>query len=314
MRANPCAVAVTVSVFAVAVLVPAVAVPPLALAQAFESGSRAELYRRHVLDGKEPQCRTNASCAALGVEALDAGRIKDAQSLVDMESMLADAGSLQAEEDNSPKALSSAESRVAMSLVHQGDVQASEGDFTNARAYYRSAANRTSPGGGDPILSRVNTVAQQRLAGVADKQVVQGIPASGARFARYMNLGAWSSVTLTPLKNRHGEYRLDAAFVYPTVARDGVPQATRGGVVANVRFFGGVARVPVSDQPPGALIEATSKFGNLNAYDGRPDKCLLEFRLTEAETLDVVTHGSVSACGFGARVSADGTYYLKTGS
>jgi hypothetical protein len=314
MRAKPCAVAVTVVITAVAVLVPAVLVPPLAAAQAFESGSRAELYRRHVLAGKDVQCRTNASCAALGVEALDAGRIKDAQTLVDMESMLADAATLQAEEDNSPKALSSAESRVAMALIHQGDVQASESAFTNARAYYRSAAGRTSQGGDDPMQSRVKTVAQQRLAGIADKQVVQGLPTAGARFAHYMNLGAWSSVTLTPLKGRHGEYRLDAEFVYPSVARDGEPQASTGRVVANVRFFGGVARVPVSDQPADTLIEATARLGNLGAYDGRPDKCLLEFRLTEAETLDVATHGSIVACGFGAKVSPDGTYYLKTDS
>jgi hypothetical protein len=314
MRAKLRAVAAVVIAVTAAVVVPAVLAPPLARAQAFESGSRAELYRRHVLDGKDAQCRTNASCAALGVEALDAGRIKDAQSLVDMESMLADAATLQAEEDNSPKALSSAESRVAMALVHQGDVQAGGGAFVNARAYYRSAASRTNAGGDDPMLARVHGVAQQRLAGVADKQIVDGVPAAGARFARYMNLGAWSSVTLTPLKGRHGEYRLDAEFVYPTVARDGVPHASSGSVVANVRFFGGVARVPVSDQPSGAPIEATAKLTNLNAYEGRPDKCLLEFRLTEPETLDIVTHGSIGACGFGAKVSADGTYYLKTGS
>jgi hypothetical protein len=316
MRAKPRVVAVSVAVTAVAVFVPAVLLPPLACAQAFESGSRAELYRRHVLDGKDAQCRTNASCAALGVEALDAGRIKDAQSLVDMESMLADAVTLQAEEENSQKALNSAESRVAMALVHQGDVQASTGAFVNARAYYRSAANRTNAGADDPMLTRVHTVAQQRLAGIADKQIVDGVPVTGARFARYMNLGAWSSVTLTPLKGRHGEYRLDAEFVYPTVARDGVPHASSGSVVANVRFFGGVARVPVSvsEQPSGAPIEATAKLTNLNPYDGRPDKCLLEFRLTEPETLDIVTHGSIGACGFGAKVSADGTYYLKTGS
>jgi hypothetical protein len=303
MRAKPFAVA------AIAVLMPS-----LVAAQAFESGSRAELYRRHVLGGKDVQCRTNASCAALGVAALDAGRINDAQTLVDMEAMLADAASLQAEEENSPKGVSSAESRISMALVHEGDVQASEGAFANARAYYRSAADRTGQRADDVMLNRVNTVAQQRLAGVADKQVVQGLAATGARFARYMNLGAWSSVTLTPLKGRRGEYRLDAEFVYPSVAHDGAPQANSGSIVANVRFYGGVARVPVSDQPAGALIEATARLANLSAYDGHPDKCLLEFRLTEPETLDVATHGSANACGFGAKVTADGSYYLKTGS
>jgi hypothetical protein len=288
--------------------------PSLAAPQAVGSGSRAELYRRHVMDGKDLRCRTNASCAALGVEALDAGRIKDAQTLVDMESMFADASTLQAEEDNSPRALSAAESRVAMALVHQGDVQASEGAFANARAYYRSAANHASPGADGATPNRVRTVAQQRLASIADKQVVQGLPAAGAHFAHYMNLGAWSRVTLTPLKGRRGGYRLDAQFVYPTVARDGEPQASTGSVVAEVRFYGGIARVPVSDQPPGAVIDATAKLTSLGAYEGRADKCLLEFRLTAPEILDVQTHGSARACGFGARVEADGSYYLKTGS
>jgi hypothetical protein len=299
---------------AVTVTAVAVLAPSLAAAQAFESGSRAELYRRNVLGGKDVQCRTNASCAALGVEALDAGRLKDAQTLVAMESMLADAARVQAEEDNSPRAVGSAESRIAMALVHQGDVQAREGAFANARAYYRSATDRASQGANDVMLNRVKTVAQQRLASVADQQVVQGLPAVGVRFARYMNLGAWSSVSLTPLKGRRGEYRLEAQFIRPTVARDGEPQANTGKVQANVRFFGGVARVVVSDQAPDALIEATARLTSLGAYDGHPDKCLLEFRLVAAETLDVATHGSADACGFGANVTADGRYYLKTGS
>jgi hypothetical protein len=272
------------------------------------------LYRRNVLAGKDVQCRTNASCAALGVAALDAGRIKDAQSLVDMESMLADAATLQAEEENSPKALISANARVAMALVHQGDVQARMEAFSNARAYYRSAATRTGDAADDVVLSRVATVAQQRLAGIADKQVVQGLPASGVRFERYLNLGAWSSVTLAPVRGHRGVYRLNADFVYPTVGKDGLPQAGTGSVQANVRFFGGIARVPVSEQPAGVPIDATAKLANLGAYDGHADKCLLELRLTEPETLDVATHGSVSACGFGAKVTADGRYYLKTGS
>lgn len=303
MRANPLVVA------AVAVLVPS-----LAAAQAFDSGSRAELYRRYVLAGKDVQCRTNASCAALGVEALDAGRIKDAQSLVDMESMLADAVTLQAEGENSPKSINSAHARVAMALVHQGDVQASLGAFSNARAYYRSAASRGKEAPDDPMLSRVVEVAQQRLASIADKQVVQGLPASGVRFSRYLKLGAWSSVTLTPVKGHRGVYRLAADFLYPTVSSDGEPVASTGTVVANVRFFGGIARVAVSDEPPGSPLEATTKLTNLAAFDGHADKCLLEFRLTEPETLDVATHGSVNACRFGPKVTADGRYYLKTGS
>ncbi len=304
MRAKPLAVA--------AVLV--MLVPSLAAAQAFESGSRAELYRRYVLAGKDVQCRTNASCAALGVAALDAGRIKDAQALVDMESMLADAATLQAEEDNSPKAINSAHARVAMALIHEGDVQASEGAFSNARAFYRTAASRGKEAPDDIMLNRVVTLAQQRLAGVADKQVVEGLPATGVRFARYLKLGAWSSVVLTPLKGRRGVYRLVASFVYPGVSSDGQPAVSTGTVLANVRFYGAIARVAVADQPDGVPFDATTKVSNLAAYDGHADKCLIEFRLSEPETLDVVTHGSAGACRFGPKVTADGRYYLKTGS
>jgi hypothetical protein len=53
---------------------------------------------------------------------------------------------------------------------------------------------------------------------------------------------------------------------------------------------------------------------NLGAYDGHADRCLVEFRLSEPETLDVATHGSAAACGFGPKVIPDGRYYLKTGS
>ncbi len=299
--------------FAVAAAL-AVLVPSLAAAQAFESGSRAELYRRYVLAGKDVQCRTNASCAALGVAALEAGRIKDAQSLVDMESMLADAATLQAEEDNSPKAINSAHARVAMALIHQGDVQASLGAFSNARAYYRTAASRGKEAPDDIMLTRVGGLAQQRLAAIADKQVVQGLPAAGVQFGRYLKLGAWSNITLTPVKGRHGVYRVAAEFLYPSVSGDGQPVANTGVVLANVRFYGGIARVAILDQPQTLPLEATAKVTNLEAYDGHADKCLVEFRLSEPETLDVVTHGSAAACGFAPKVTADGRYYLKTGS
>ena len=43
--------------------------------QTHRTESRAELYRRNLLAGKNVPCRTNASCAALGVAALEAGRI-----------------------------------------------------------------------------------------------------------------------------------------------------------------------------------------------------------------------------------------------
>jgi hypothetical protein len=203
---------------------------------------------------------------------------------------------------------------VAMALIHQGDVQASLGAFSNARAYYRTAASRGKEAPDDIMLTRVGGLAQQRLAAIADKQVVQGLPAAGVQFGRYLKLGAWSNITLTPVKGRHGVYRVAAEFLYPSVSGDGQPVANTGVVLANVRFYGGIARVAILDQPQTLPLEATAKVTNLEAYDGHADKCLVEFRLSEPETLDVVTHGSAAACGFAPKVTADGRYYLKTGS
>lgn len=289
-------------------------------ANARDNASRADLYRRALLSGKDVPCRTNASCAALGVAALEAGRIKDAQKLVDMEAALAEATTLQADEDNSPKAASSARARVAMALVHLGDVQVRLGALPNARAYYRTAVSRAKDYPDDALLSRAVAVARQRLDAIAGKAVVSTLPADGARFDSYLFFGAWNSVTVKPVKGRRGVYRIDGDFIYPTVGSDGEPSANMGNLSAFVRFYDGVARVPVSDTSDDAPIDATAKFTNLAAYDkpqgqGKDaDKCLLEFRLSEAETLDVVTHGSMTACGFGMNVSANGRYYLKTGS
>ena len=112
--------------FAAAVVVAsgtnAALLPAFVAAQTQHADSRTELYRRNLLAGKGVPCRTNASCAALGVAALEAGRIKDAQTLVAMEAALAEATAMQAAGQDSPKATSSARSRVAMALVHQGDV------------------------------------------------------------------------------------------------------------------------------------------------------------------------------------------------
>lgn len=283
-----------------------------------DSDSRADLYRRSLLEGRDVPCRTNASCAALGVAALDAGRIKEAQKLVDMEAALAEATALQAGEDNSPKAASSARARVAMALVHLGDVQVRLGALPNARAYYKTAVSRGRDYPDDALLGRAVAAARERLEAIAGKSVVTELPAGGARFDSYLFFGAWNSVTLKPVKGRHGVYRIDGDFVYPTVGSDGQPSANMGSLAAFVRFYDGVARVPVSDDDGGAPLDATAKITSLAAYDKpqgkEPDKCLLEFRLSEAETLDVVTHGSMTACGFGMNVSADGRYYLKTGS
>jgi hypothetical protein len=81
-----------------------------------------------------------------------------------------------------------------------------------------------------------------------------------------------------------------------------------------VRFYNGVARVPMSDVAGDTPIDATAKLSNLAPYDQHDDKCLIEFKLSAPETLDVRTHGSVTRCGFGFNVSADGRYYLMTGS
>ncbi len=112
---------VKITVAAAVVVTAAVAVlaPALAAAQTQATASRAELYRRNLLAGKDVPCRTNASCAALGVAALEAGHVKEARTLVEMEAALAEATALQADEENSPKATSSARARVAMALVHQ---------------------------------------------------------------------------------------------------------------------------------------------------------------------------------------------------
>ena len=84
------------------------------------------------------------------------------------------------------------------------------------------------------------------MAAIADKQVVQGLPASGVEFARYLKLGGWSNITLTPLKGRRGVYRLLAEFLYPSVSSTGQPVASTGTLLANVRFYGAIARIVVS--------------------------------------------------------------------
>ncbi|NMM01808.1 hypothetical protein HHL24_28215 [Paraburkholderia sp. RP-4-7] len=315
------AAAVVVVTAALAALTPA-----LVEAQTEAANSRAELYRRNLLAGKDVPCRTNASCAALGVAALEAGRIKEAQTLVEMEAALAEATAMQANEENSPKATSSARARVAMALVHQGDVQLKLGALPDARAYYRTAVSRGNDYPNDALLGRAVAAARQRLESIAGKAVVNGVPPNGARFASYMFFGAWNSVEVKPVKGRRGVYRIDGDFVYPTVGADGQPGANMGSLSAYVRFYDGVARVPMTDGNGDAPLDATARITNLARYDKQADKpadkpsdkhadkCLIEFKLSAPETLDVQTHGSPTECGFGFNVSADGRYYLMTGS
>ena len=308
------------SVVSIAVPLVAVLPSPAAVAQTAtqaqqsHADSRAELYRRQLLAGKDVPCRTNASCAALGVAALEAGRIEDAQTLVATESALAEANALQADESNSPKAASSARSRMAMALVHQGDVQLKLGALSNARAYYRTAIARGDDYPHDALLGRAVAAARERLESIAHKEVVSGLPADGAQFRRHMFFGAWESVNVKPVKGRHGVYRIDGDFVYPMVDAHGEPGANLGELSAYVRFFDGVARVPMTRASGDAPIDATTKISNLAPYDQHDDQCLIEFRLVASETLDVRTHGSPQACGFGHNVSADGRYFLMTGS
>ncbi|MFM0156703.1 hypothetical protein [Paraburkholderia sediminicola] len=312
---------VKTAVTAAAVMVSAATaalMPALVAAQTDAASSRAELYRRNLLAGKDVPCRTNASCAALGVAALEAGRIKDAQTLVEMEAALAEATAMQADEANSPKATSSARARVAMALVHQGDVQVKLGALPDARAYYRTAISRGNDYPNDALLGRAVAAARQRLESIADKAVVNGVPPSGARFASYMFFGAWNSIEVKPVKGRRGVYRIDGDFMYPTVGTDGQPSANMGSLSAYVRFYDGVARVPVTDGGGDAPLDATARISNLASYDRQgdkhADKCLIEFKLSAPETLDVATHGSLTECGFGFNVTADGRYYLMTGS
>lgn len=306
------------TVFATAVVVTWGACAALAsgfvAAQTPRGDSRAELYRRNLLSGKDVPCRTNASCAALGVVALDAGRIKEAQTLVAMEGALAEATAMQADEENSPKASSSARARIAMAYVHQGDVQLKLGELPDARASYRTAVSRGDDYPGDALLGRAMAAARERLEAIAGKAVVHGVPPEGARFIHYVTFDAWNSIALKPVKGRHGVYRIDGDFMHPSVSEDGQPSASTGNMSAYVRFYDGVARVPVSEAGGDAPLEATAKIANLAPYDKHDDKCLLEFRLSAPETLDVLTHGSVLECGFGVNVSADGRYYLTTGS
>ncbi|MFM0729876.1 hypothetical protein PQQ52_05185 [Paraburkholderia sediminicola] len=292
--------------------------PTLVTAQTEAANSRAELYRRNLLAGKDVPCRTNASCAALGVFALEAGRVKDAQTLVEMEAALAEATAMQADEANSPKATSSARARVAMALVHQGDVQLKLGALPDARAYYRTAISRGNDYPDDALLGRAVAAARQRLELIAAKAVVNGVPPNGARFASYLFFGAWNSIEVKPVKGRRGVYRIDGDFMYPTVGTDGQPSANMGSLSAYVRFYDGVARVPVTDGGGDAPLDATARISNLASYDKHADKhadkCLIEFKLSAPETLDVATHGSLMECGFGFNVTADGRYYLMTGS
>ncbi len=305
------------TVAAVAVVVNAAMaalMPALAAAPAQPADSRADRYRRNLLAGKDVPCRTNASCSALGVAALKAGNVRQAQTLVEMEAALAEATAMQAAEENSPKASSSARSRVAMALVHQGDVQVRLGALPDARAYYRTAVSRADGYPNDALLGRAVAAARERLEAISGKAVVDGVPPNGARFLRYTFLGAWNSIEVKPVKGRRGVYRVDGDFIYPTVGADGQPSANMGNLSAYVRFYDGVARVPMTDENGNAPLDATAKITNLAPYDKHDDKCLLEFRLTAPETLDVLTHGSVMQCGFGFNVSADGRYYLMTGS
>ncbi|WP_345814937.1 hypothetical protein AAGS40_21880 [Paraburkholderia sp. PREW-6R] len=289
--------------------------PGIALAQSQpRTDSRSELYRRNLLAGRDVPCRTNASCAALGVAALEAGQIRQAQTLVAMEAALAEATAMQAAEENSPKATRSARARMVMALVHQGDVQLKLGALPDARAYYRTAVSRGGDYPNDALLGRAVAAARERLDAIADKDVVDGMPPDGARFTHYLFFGAWNTINVKPVTGRHGVYRIEGDFVYPTVGPDGEPSANTGSLSAYVRFHDGVARVPVPDTLGDAPLDATAKMPSLAQYDGHDDRCLLEFRLSAPETLDVTTHGSVTHCGFGFNVSADGRYYLVTGS
>ncbi|MDE1182285.1 hypothetical protein [Paraburkholderia sp.] len=317
MTTRPFAAATAAAVTAAAMA--AIGVPSAGVAQSEGTGapSRAELYRRHLLAGTDVPCRTNASCAALGAEALEAGRLDDAKALIAMEAQLADAASLEAADQNAWKAIVVAQARAAMAFVHQGDLEVRLGAWTNARAYYRSAIGRGNDYPDDPSLARAVQLARARYQAIAHKSVIAGLPASGARFERYLSPGARDVVTLTPVKGRRGVYRIDGSFLDPVVSNDGWPRANTGSVIAYLRFYDGVARVPLAEGHNGtdaAPLDATARIADIGAARRQRERCVIEFDLSAPETLDVVTHGPLVLCGFGLNVIADGRYYLKSGT
>ncbi len=273
-------------------------------AQTVPGASPAQRYRHHALAGRDVECRTNASCAALTVDALDEGRIDDARTLVGLEAVFANVATLESEQDPGPNARNDAAARVALALIHEGDVRAKARDFITARAYYRSAADRAGIAPDDPLLGRMLAMAGARIAGIAGEEAVRRPPAGVARFARYVDLGSWSTVTLAPVKGRPGLYRLDAKFVRPVVDAAGAVRDQSAGVETGVRFARGVARVRIDDAHRRAGAAST----------GAGEHCVAELRLIEPDTLDVATHGSAQACALGADVAAAGRYYLMAGS
>lgn len=274
----------------------------------------ARHWHDQIANAKDAPCRSNAACAAAGVVALSKGRFADAGKLVDTELMLAVADFMMAD---TPARRDAGVARIAMAFVHRGDIEAQQQRFVAARAWYRIALDQrwrtaTSPGVPGASTQRVFGVAGERLAAIATRDVVAGLPASGATYRAPTWAGPSNDVPLAPVKGRPGVYRLNTEFLYPTLPSDGELSANLGDLDANVRFFDGVARIPVALAPgndDSAPIDATRRIADTAPYakDGR---CLIELRLSEPETLTIKTIGDETACGFGHNVSADGIYRL----
>jgi hypothetical protein len=245
------------------------------------------------------------------VAALAKGRFADAGKLVDTELMLAVTDFMMAD---TPAHRDAGAARIAMAFVHRGDLYAQQQRYVTARAWYRIALDQRSRTGGAPgaSMQRVLGVAGDRLTAIATRDAVTGLPASGATYSAPTWAGPTNDVPLEPVKGRPGVYLLSTEFIYPTLPNDGELSANLGDLAANVRFFDGVARIPVAPAPgndDAAPIDATRHIADTAPYakDGR---CLLELRLSEPETLTIRTIGDYAACGFGNRVVADGTYRL----
>ncbi len=277
-----------------------------AVARAGDEDSAARTWHDQLANAKDAPCRSNAACAAAGVVALSKGHYAEADRLADQEMLLAVADQLMAD---TPAREDTAAARIAMAYVHRGDLYAQQQRFPAARAWYGFALDRHAGDGGKPGPStqRVLGVARERLGAIATRDVVATLPAGGATYSAPTWIGQATDVAIKPAKGRAGVYSVNAEFLFPILTNDGEPSANMGDLAADVRFFDGVARIPIGDD--GDALDATKRIADTAPW-AKDGKCLLELRLSAPETLTIRTIGDVNACGFGNRVMADGTYRL----
>lgn len=266
----------------------------------------ADAYRAYLLrDNRLTPCRTNASCAALGVSRLEAGNTVEASQAVDLELDLAELDAMAAE---SEKRQASGTARAIMALIHEGDV-AAKTDPAVARAWYRFALERAGRSGPQPMIDRVRLVATARLDAINDKDVMKGVPASGATFERYIFMGVNNTITLRPVSGKPDVFRLTGEFGYPEIQSDGPASVNTGNIAGLVRFFDGKADIVVDDT--GKPVDGTRRLAP-SAIES--DRCVLHLEYDGKETLTVTTLGNASDCGFGFNVVADGAFHMTSRS